>query len=81
MAVLIFQITKNRAEIQPRSQGLSSLPPLCLHCLFSTTMEAEKRDAGNEVGRDSDISFVCQCKDILNATTAYIRNSTGITVT
>ena len=28
---------------QPRSQGLSSLPPL------STTMEAEKRDPGNEV--------------------------------
>ena len=22
---------------------------LCLHCLFSTTMEAEKRDPGNEV--------------------------------
>ena len=30
---------------QPRSQGLSSLPPLS-----STTMEAEKRDPGNEVG-------------------------------
>ena len=28
---------------QPHSQGLSSLPPL------STTMEAEKRDPGNEV--------------------------------
>ena len=24
---------------------------LCLHCRFSTTMEAEKRDPGNEVGR------------------------------
>ena len=23
---------------------------LCLHCLFSRTMEAEKRDPGNEVG-------------------------------
>ena len=30
--------------LQPRSQGLSSLPPLS-----STTMEAEKRDPGNEV--------------------------------
>ena len=30
---------------QPRSQGLSSLPPLSLR----TTMEAEKRDPGNEV--------------------------------
>ena len=30
---------------------------------------------------DEAISFVCQCKDILNATTADIRNSTGITVT
>ena len=26
---------------------------LCLHCRFSTTMEAEKRDPGNEV----DITF------------------------
>ena len=30
---------------------------------------------------DEAISFVCQCKDILNATTVDIRNSTGITVT
>ena len=36
---------------QPRSQGLSSLPPLSLRKegLFSTTMEAENRDPGNEV--------------------------------
>ena len=34
----------NWGQIQPRSQGLSSLPPLSL------TMEAEKRDPGNEVG-------------------------------
>ena len=30
---------------------------------------------------DEAISFVCQCKEILNTTTADIRNSTGITVT
>ena len=36
---------------QPRSQGLSSLPPLSLRKdKDSTTMEAEKRDPGNEVG-------------------------------
>ena len=35
--------------LQPRSQGLSSLPPLSLR-KFSLTMEAEKRDPGNEVG-------------------------------
>ena len=33
-----------RLSAQPRSQGLSSLPPLSLR-----TMEAEKRDPGNEV--------------------------------
>ena len=40
-------------QIQPRSQGLSSLPPLSLR---KTTMEAEKRDPGNEVvwGSQSD---------------------------
>ena len=36
------------AKFQPRSQGLSSLPPLSLR---KTTMEAEKRDPGNEVGK------------------------------
>ena len=38
-------------QTQPRSQGLSSLPPLSVvvEKIFSTTMEAEKRDPGNEV--------------------------------
>ena len=35
------------AELQPRSQGLSSLPPLSLR---KDNDEAEKRDPGNEVG-------------------------------
>ena len=38
-----FQIGQHVVLLhQPRSQGLSSLPPL-------STMEAEKRDPGNEV--------------------------------
>jgi len=43
----IGQATKHTTvkwSIQPRSQGLSSLPPLSL--------EAEKRDPGNEVGEN-----------------------------
>ena len=37
------KLSRNSQFYQPRSQGLSSLPP------FSTTMKAEKRDPGNEV--------------------------------
>ena len=40
------EISRDQQVSQPRSQGLSSLPPLSI---FSTTMEAEKRDPGNEV--------------------------------
>ena len=47
---------------QPRSQGLSSLPPLSL-----TTMEAEKRDPGNEVverrGKGEVVEMVCKKAD------------------
>ena len=42
---------------QPRYQGLSSLPPLSL-----TTMEAEKRDPGNEVGSGLAESGVYKCE-------------------
>ena len=34
-----------RIIVQPRSQGLSSPPPLS-----TTTIETEKRDPGNEIG-------------------------------
>ena len=40
----IFQRLKPIHNLVPR------VSLLCLHCLFSTTMEAEKRDPRNEVG-------------------------------
>ena len=45
---------------QPRYQGLSSLPPLSLSSL--TTMEAEKRDPGNEVDSGLAESGVYKCE-------------------
>ena len=39
-------------SLQPRSQALSSLPPLVVG-RKTTTREAEERDPGNEVGSSS----------------------------
>ena len=47
-----LNVDKLHGHQQPRSQGLSSLPPL--------SMEAEKRDPGNEVGAPND-QFVVKC--------------------
>ena len=51
---VISRCRKNKDVCQPRSQGLSSLPPL--------TMEAEKRDPGNEVGTSACKRFVLLAK-------------------
>ena len=42
-AILLGETELVRSNLVPR------VSLLCLHCLFSTTMEAEKRDPGNEV--------------------------------
>ena len=44
--IINSSISKDPAHLQPRSQVLSSLPPL----VFQRPREAEKRDPGNEVG-------------------------------
>ena len=52
---------------QPRSQGLSSLPPLSLRKRqWTTTMESEKRDPGNEVGEKLEGLFTSE--DLAQAT-------------
>ena len=60
---------KDPLRAQPRSQGLSSLPPLS----FSTTMEAEKRDPGNEVVAcllsGTQASVISSPRDVLFAIT------------
>ena len=58
--LLIYQLESRRNVSQSMASktSLSNLVPrvylLCLHCRFSTTMEAEKRDPGNEVGRSGE---------------------------
>ena len=50
-------VIRLRTKPQPRSQGLSSLPPLSLS--FTTTMEAEKREPGIEVD-ETHLLLDCQ---------------------
>ena len=52
---------------QPRSQGLSSLPPLLLRKRqWTRTMESERRDPGNEVGEKLEGLFTSE--DLAQAT-------------
>ena len=51
-------INWSQGQSMASKTSLSNLVPrfslLCLHCRFSTTMEAEKRHPGNEVGRSGE---------------------------